>query len=567
MHVSEKYREKYRLGPRLGVGGMADVFRGELMGAEGFSRPVAIKRLHAAVSSDPAFCAMFVREARLLAALHHTNIVSVLDFDWDGAGGLFLVLELIDGVNLAELVRRGPLPLPVAEHVMTEVLRGLGHAHARGILHRDVTPHNVLLSWTGEVKLGDFGLAQTSSSSRVSDGGLIRGKVPYLSPEQLQGLTIDARSDLFSVGVMAYQLLTGRYPFVGRTDQATMAESIARMLTATIVPPRDLRPEISPALSDVVMRLLERERERRFLSADMVLADMPVPARGRELLVDLLAERFPGGVVEEAGARTRTGTGTGAGAGMARAEGEAADPWLRRHTASLHGVEARPEQAGRHGNPRASRLRWWPGLALVLLMLPLVWVIAHEWPRGTASTAGAPDERMDRAASGPGAVDVGPEVGSTGGRDIGHADAERPASPHAGQHGPRADETGATGATDETGANEVDATAGRASSGSRIEHAGGRAGRSLPRRAPQRMQAAAPSMSDPGAGPVAGPVAGSVAGSVAPGQASAPQPAPPATGAPVPPAERRYEAGWTELKPKPEQALTGEVPIRRREVP
>lgn len=543
MHV----HEKYRLGPRLGVGGMADVFRAELMGAEGFSRPVAIKRLHAAVSSDPAFCAMFVREARLLSALHHTNIVSVLDFEWDGDGRLFLVLELIDGVNLAELVRRGPLPREVAEHVMGEVLRGLGHAHARGILHRDVTPHNVLLSWTGEVKLSDFGLAQASSSSRVSDGGLIRGKVQYLSPEQLQGLTIDARSDLFSLGVMSYQLLTGRYPFLGRTDQATMAESIARMLTATIVPPHDLRPEIPPALSDVVMRLLEREREHRFPSADMVLADIPVPARGRELLIDLLAERFPGGVADGAGTgkESKPGPGkavqAGAGTGLARADGDASDPWLRRHTASLLGLQARPGHPGRHEHARTSSRRWWPGLALVILASPLAWVIALQWPRSTPwapigeHPGGAPassgDGRVDQAVSRPGAAHAeqagAPPAAST---------APSPAPPDRSSSGRMSDHTG--------------------------DQAGRRAGRKLPRRDPQRMQAAA-AMPDTSQDTQAGK----------PGPASsATEPATrtegatePSTDLARPPAERRYERGWTEVAPQP--TLTGEVPIQRRELP
>jgi hypothetical protein len=562
MHV----HEKYRLGPRLGVGGMADVFRAELVGAEGFSRPVAIKRLHAAVSSDPAFCAMFVREARLLSALHHTNIVSVLDFEWDGDGRLFLVLELVDGVNLAELVRRGPLPLVVAEHVMAELLRGLGHAHARGILHRDVTPHNVLLSWTGEVKLGDFGLAQASSSSRVSDGGLIRGKVPYLSPEQLQGLTIDARSDLFSAGVMSYQLLTGRYPFVGRTDQATMAESIARMLTATIVPPRDLRPEIPPELSDVVMRLLERERERRFLSADMVLADMPVPARGRELLIDLLAERFPGGVADGAGAGResvtgpgtagRAGAGTaghagagtaghaGAGTGMARADGEASDSWLRRHTASLLGLQARPEHPGRPGHAPAGSRRWWPGLAIVILMLPLGWVIAQQWPRSAPAPSRAPSSTPSSIGTTPvatGATDL-----AAPGNRLDASPAVILASPGAPLARPRPD--------------DVDTAADRSSSGHTSGHAGGRAGRKLPRRAPPRTQTAA-AMPDTDHGTHAGK----------------PRPAPsatepatedaaePATDMDRQPAERRYERGWTELAPQP--TITGDVPVQRRELP
>ena len=357
--------EKYRLAHRLGSGGMADVFRGEITGAEGFSRPVAIKRLHAAVSADPDFCAMFVREARLLAALQHPNIVSVLDFEWDAEARLFLVLELVDGINLAQLARSGPLPVPVAVHVIAEVLRGLGHAHARGILHRDVTPHNVLLAWTGEIKLTDFGLAQASSSSRVSDRGSIRGKVPYLSPEQLQGLAVDARSDLFSVGVMFYQLLTGRYPFFGRGDHPTVAESIARMLTATIVPPRDLRPEMPPALSDLIMRLLDRERDHRHTSTEQVLAALPATSAGLPSVAALLSERFPGHTAAEPEPHT-----------VPPRASPPADPLAGQHQTTSRPGDLTPQPRG-----------WRRSAPLLLLAVPLVWLAAARWPAGAVDEA------------------------------------------------------------------------------------------------------------------------------------------------------------------------------------
>jgi hypothetical protein len=544
MKVRGHVHEKYRLGPRLGVGGMADVFRAELTGAEGFSRPVAIKRLHPSVSSDPAFCAMFVREARLLAALRHPNIVSVLDFDWDAEGRLFLVMELVDGVTLSQLVQRGPLPPGVAEHVMAEVLRGLGHAHARGILHRDVTPHNVLLGWGGEVELSDFGLAQASASSRVSDGGLIRGKVPYLSPEQLQGLDVDARSDLFSVGVMSYQLLTGRYPFLGRTDQATMAESIARMLTATIVPPRDLRPEIPVALSDVVMRLLERERERRYMSADMVLAEMSALAHGREMLVELLAERFPGGVVDLASAGTWPVAGAEAG--------QAPDPWFRRHTVSLHDGKAQAGQRGK-GTQRRGK-RWWPGLALGLVALPLAWVMTVQWPYGQAPAGAVAAGGLDQASRNTGDPrDTGNPRGAGDADRAGVARGERllaietpraPAASIAIEAGVVAD----AARPGHTGGHASGHAAGGASS---------RAGRAQPRRTPQRQHTAA--IASTGTGMQADE---SLPAPAPPAPTAVPAPTPGAGPGPVQaPAEQRYERGWTAVTPQ--QTLTGEVPIRR----
>ena len=287
------------MGHRLGGGGMADVYRAEVTGAEGFLRPVAIKRLHAAISADEAFCAMFIREARFLSQLHHTNIVSVLDFDWDEDGQLFLVMELVDGLDLSQLIKAGELPVSVAMHVMSAVLRALAYAHGRQIIHRDITPHNVLISWLGEVKLSDFGLAKAAMSSDASPMGTVRGKVQYLSPDQVHGLALDGRTDLFSAGVMLYEMVTGRLPFAeARLVPHTMAESIARMLTGTIVPPRDLRPEVPEAVDAVIMRLLERERERRFTSAQEVLATLPCPPRGADELAALLAERFPDRDVE-----------------------------------------------------------------------------------------------------------------------------------------------------------------------------------------------------------------------------------------------------------------------------
>lgn len=285
---------KYRLGPRLGGGGMADVYRAEVTGAAGFSRTVAIKRLHNTFSADRTFCDMFVREAQVLSQLHHANIVSVLDFECDQKGQLFLVMELVDGVNLAQLAGKGRLPIPVAVHVMAAVLRALVHAHARNIIHRDISPHNVLISWAGEVKLSDFGLAKATNSSHVSPVGLVKGKVRYLSPDQVQGLELDGRADLFSVGVMFYEMVTGRAPFAREGPvQQTMAESIALMLTAAIVPPRALQPDLSAALEDTILRLLERERERRFASAQEALDTLGAPGHETDALIALLAERFP----------------------------------------------------------------------------------------------------------------------------------------------------------------------------------------------------------------------------------------------------------------------------------
>src|SRR3954464_3081373 len=158
---------KYRLDTRLGGGGMAEVFLGSQLGAEGFSRRVAIKRVLPGYSDNPSFAQMFVAEAQISSRLVHPNIVSVVDFDRDAENRLFLVMELVEGKDLDTLVSSGLLPYPVVIFVISEVLRGLGHAHdlpvgndVRGVIHRDVSPHNVLLSWEGSVKVSDFGIAK-----------------------------------------------------------------------------------------------------------------------------------------------------------------------------------------------------------------------------------------------------------------------------------------------------------------------------------------------------------------------------------------------------------------------
>ena len=207
---------KYRLDARLGGGGMAEVFLGSTVGAEGFSRKVAIKRVLGGFSDNRAFADMFVSEAQISSRLVHPNIVSVLDFDRDAEKRLFLVMELVEGKDLDALISTGVLPFPVVVFVISEVLRGLGYAHdlpvgsdVRGVVHRDVSPHNVLLSWEGAVKVSDFGIAKARAASEATASEFIKGKPAYMSPEQANGQRLDGRSDLFAVGVMLWEMLVG----------------------------------------------------------------------------------------------------------------------------------------------------------------------------------------------------------------------------------------------------------------------------------------------------------------------------------------------------------------------
>ncbi|MGE0398343.1 MAG: serine/threonine protein kinase [Kofleriaceae bacterium] len=291
---------RYELERRLGGGGMAEVFLARLVGKDGFSRQVAIKRVLAHLATDESFAKMFVAEAQMCARLQHPNIVSVLDFDRDEEGRPFLVIELVDGPSLAELADAGALPVGAAVHVATELLRGLAYAHdlpsgegdVRGIVHRDISPHNVLLSWEGAVKLSDFGIAKARAASGVTASELLKGKPAYMSPEQANGEALDGRSDLFSVGIVLWELLVGRTLFSGHTTQ----ETLARVLFAPVPSPRSIRTEIPEDVDAVVMKLLAREKSDRYADANDAVAALVAckdfPRDGREKLVALLADRF-----------------------------------------------------------------------------------------------------------------------------------------------------------------------------------------------------------------------------------------------------------------------------------
>jgi len=291
---------KYRFGRLIGGGGMAEVYEATAIGAEGFARPVAIKRMLPALSLDPSFGQMFVNEARIASLLHHENIVSVVDFDRDADGRYFLVMELVSGVDLRKLASSGPLPWGVIVYLLAGVLNGLGYAHeleAGGkplrIVHRDVSPHNVMVSWDGAVKLVDFGIAKAVAATGASRSNTLKGKMAYMSPEQAHGLELDGRADVFAVGVMGHELITGQKLFPGQTE----VEVLARVLTQPIAWPRAWRPDVPADLEAVVMQMLERDRNARFANAqaaqEALLATTVVDPRAQIALREELRRRFP----------------------------------------------------------------------------------------------------------------------------------------------------------------------------------------------------------------------------------------------------------------------------------
>ncbi|MCX5743279.1 MAG: serine/threonine-protein kinase [Proteobacteria bacterium] len=309
---------KYRLDARLGGGGMAEVFVAATVCAEGFSRKVAIKKVLPGFSDNPQFAQMFVAEAQISSRLEHPNIVSVTDFDRDAEGRLFLVMEMVEGKDLDGLLQTGLLPFPVVVYVITETLRGLGYAHdlpvskdLRGIIHRDVSPHNVLLSWEGAVKVSDFGIAKAKAASEATASVFIKGKPAYMSPEQANGRPLDGRSDLFAVGVMLWEMLVGTRLFVAEDTRATLAA----VLFGQIQRPRSIRGDVPKDLERITMKLLERELPARYATADEAVSDLldcqAAPKNGRDELRRILGERFPHQVpVRQSAMRSQGGSPT-----------------------------------------------------------------------------------------------------------------------------------------------------------------------------------------------------------------------------------------------------------------
>ncbi len=269
---------RYVLLERIGAGGMAEVFRAVAHGAEGFQRTFVLKRIRSDRSESTNFVDMFVNEARISALLDHENIVQTYDFG-EVEGCYFLTMEYLRGRDLSTILRELATrnlsldPATVA-FVVLQVVRGLAYAHGLisstgvplNIVHRDVTPSNIMLLRSGGVKLLDFGIAKTQGEFTLGENtetGVCKGKLPYLSPEQVEGQPLDHRSDLFTLGVLMWEALTGRRLFVGRTDYETMQNVLER----PVVAPSTLRPGIPPALDAIVLRALQRRPDDRFPDA------------------------------------------------------------------------------------------------------------------------------------------------------------------------------------------------------------------------------------------------------------------------------------------------------------
>jgi len=263
---------RYRIQRKLGAGGMADVYLAE---DQELGRRVAIKILNGRHANDDQFIERFRREAKNAAALNHPNIVSIYDRG-EAEDTYYIAMEYLDGRTLKELiVSRGAAPVNVAIEYARQILSALRFAHRHGIVHRDIKPHNVLVDGEGRVKVTDFGIARAGTSQMTETGSIV-GTAQYLSPEQARGGEVDPRSDLYSLGVVLYELLTGKTPFDGETP----VEIAMKHLSTAPEPPSKLRPDVPPALDKVVLRALAKDPNDRYQSADEMEADLERVARG-----------------------------------------------------------------------------------------------------------------------------------------------------------------------------------------------------------------------------------------------------------------------------------------------
>jgi serine/threonine-protein kinase len=333
--------DRYELGPVLGQGGMAKVYRGL---DRQLGREVAIKVLAPPFDQDREFVERFRREARAAAGLSHPNIVAVFDSGSDD-GTHYIVTELVEGETLADRLRRdGPMPPAEAVGVAVDIARALGAAHERGLIHRDVKPGNVMLLPDGRVKVVDFGIARAAGSDTLTNTGVVLGSTAYLSPEQASGQPVDERADLYALGCVLYEMLTGQVPFSADTPIATMY----RHVNEAPPPPSTIAP-VQSELEDVVLRCLEKDPKRRFASApELEAALLAVSlARGGDTmrLEPASAETQPVGPV---GAVAADGA-IAAGAGVA--DGAKTEPV----TAASGGGGLRSRRSGpSHARPRRS---------------------------------------------------------------------------------------------------------------------------------------------------------------------------------------------------------------------
>jgi serine/threonine protein kinase len=272
----------YRLVERIAIGGMAEVFRAKRSGVEGFEKTVAVKRILSHLSDNKEFVDMFINEAKVVSGLTHPNIVQIFDLGKIDRS-YYIAMEYVQGRDLRTILRRArergiAVPHTLAAYVVSRMCAALEYAHRKRdeagepmrIVHRDVSPQNILLSFEGDVKLTDFGIAKAASKATVTDKGALRGKLLYMSPEQAWGNPMDRRSDIFSLGIVLYEMLTGQKPFVG-TSETSILDTVR---ACKVAPPTSIDASIPEKMERVALKALERDPEVRYQDAAEMQRDI-----------------------------------------------------------------------------------------------------------------------------------------------------------------------------------------------------------------------------------------------------------------------------------------------------
>ncbi len=392
--------DRYVLFDAIASGGMATVHYGRMIGAAGFARTVAIKRLHPQFAKDPEFVSMFLDEARLAARIRHLYVVPTLDVVAH-EGEVLLVMEYVQGVSLSYLARvhrqKGePIPAPVAVGILVNALSGLQAVHdatgedgmALDVVHRDVSPQNILVGIDGAARIADFGIAKAMGRLQTTREGQVKGKSGYMAPEQIRGQTVDRRTDVFAASVVLWEVLTGERLFASDSPLGAMNQVLER----SAPPPSSVRPRLPPELDAIVLRGLERDPARRFATAHDMGAAL-------EAAVEVASSRTIGAWVQAAApevlaaraervAEIESSTTNGAAlVGAERAESESVRESAE--TASASVVEPAPGPGRRSARARTRSIAVGVLLAVVAAGGVLVSVRTRESRRAASEAAEA----------------------------------------------------------------------------------------------------------------------------------------------------------------------------------